>query len=78
MIFLSNLITQIILVVVMQVELVVDTTEKTIAMIKTTVQVEEEGTKEKIAEVIMTEKVTAKEEDAEEVSKVVVKQETEI
>ena len=78
MIFLSNLITQIILVVVMQVELVVDTTEKTIAMIKTTVQVEEEGTKEKIAEVIMTEKVIAKGEDAEEVSKVVVKQETEI
>ena len=78
MIFLSNLITQIILVVVMQVELVVDTTEKTIAMIKTTVQVEEEGTKEKIAEVIMTEKVIAKGEDVEEVSKVVVKQETEI
>ena len=68
----------IILVVVIQVQLVVGTTEKTIAMIKTTVQVEEEGTKEKIAEVIMTEKVIAKGEDAEEVSRVVVKQETEI
>lgn len=66
------------IVVVIQVQLVVGTTEKTIAMIKTTVQAEEEGTKEKIAEVIMTEKVTAKGEDAEEVSRVVVKQETEI
>ena len=64
--------------VVIQVQLVVGTTEKTIAMIKTTVQAEEEGTKEKIAEVIMTEKAIAKGEDAEGVSRLVVKQETEI
>ena len=64
--------------VVIQVQLVVGITEKMIAMIKTVVQVEEEGTKEKIAEVIMTEKVIAKGEDAEEVSRAVINQETEI
>ena len=64
--------------VVIQVQLVVGITEKMIAMIKTVVQVEEEGTKEKIAEVIMTEKVIAKGEDAEEVSRAVINRETEI